>query len=189
MRACEWVCVCIYMSDWNIRQTLFTHNNIKVLALFSLWTQNWCTFWNFYRLNVQMNTYLLGGVATSVIRITPISRLTFSFAFVYSVVGVCVVFFFICPPLFHFICFIFLHYSGNIVIFAFMALSSVYCECAPVWIFAPHTIYSMKCVYILKYGSHHEVNMCILCILEFRMFLLLAGHFFSSHLSLSLLSL
>lgn len=29
------------------------------LPLFSLRTQNWCTFWNFYRLNVQMNTYLL----------------------------------------------------------------------------------------------------------------------------------
>lgn len=93
VNACLWMCVSVYMSDWNIRQTLFTHNNIKVLALFSLWTQNWCTFWNFYRLNVQMNTYLLGGAATSVIRIAPISRLTFSFAFVYSVVVSLCVFF------------------------------------------------------------------------------------------------
>lgn len=126
-----------------------------------------------------MNTYLLGGAATSVIRIAPISRLTFSFAFVYSVVVSRCVFFFSSALLYSILFVLFFCITtGNIVIFAFMALSSVYCECAPVWIFAPHTIYSMKCVYILKYGLHHGVNTCKMCILEFRMFLLLAGHFF-----------
>lgn len=50
----------VYNKQKYFRQTLsFTS---CALPLFSLWTQNWCTFWNFYRLNVQMNTYLLGSL-------------------------------------------------------------------------------------------------------------------------------